>query len=151
MNLKNVNHINKFRRLAYPKNEMLIVGSGTMALLGLKKNDDIDVWASKRVISLVSKNKSFIGKKSKLDGTILYETRDGSIEIGSTFPPFKSLRKQLQRAIVIYGIHFQNPRDVLRWKKYMNRPKDQRDIRALEKYLKSEVVENYLLALEGIG
>jgi TATA-box binding protein (TBP) (component of TFIID and TFIIIB) len=75
MNLKNVKYLNRFRRLPYPKNEMLIVGSGTMALLGLKKNNDIDIWASENVLRKVARNKNFIAKKSKLDGSILYETK----------------------------------------------------------------------------
>jgi len=147
MNLKNVNHLNKFRRLRYPKNEMLIVGSGTIALLGLKKNDDIDVWASQNIMRKLSRDKQFISKTSKMDGTTLYETRDGSIEIGGTFPPFKSLKEQLKKAIVIYGIHFQNPKDVLKWKQYMNRPKDQEAIKLLKHYLSGNLAEVYLNTL----
>jgi len=147
MNLKNVAHINKARRLKYPKNEMLVVGSGTLALLGLKKNKDLDFWATKNVTRQLSYDKNFIQKRSKLDGNIMYESKDGTIEIGDSLPPFKNVKDHLKRAIVIYGIHFQSPEDVLAWKRYMNRPKDQPDIRALENYLKNKVIESHMKTL----
>ena len=151
MNLKNVNHINKFRRLPYPKNEMLIVASGTLALLGLKKNKDLDVWISPNVNRRMSRDRRLVEKKSMLDGRVMYETKDGSMEFGSTFPPFKSFKNHMKRSIVIYGIHFQSPEDVLRWKKYMNRPKDREDVRKLEKYMKQNIVELYLNSLQRIS
>lgn len=151
MNLKNVKHIDKFRKLPYPKNEMLIIGSGVMALLGLRKNKDIDVWATPNVIRKVSRDKNFISKRSKLDGSILYESKDGIIEFSSTFPPLnENLKQHLKRSIIVYGIHFQSPKDVIRWKKAVNRPKDKKDIKILKKYLKGKVVENYLGVLQSL-
>jgi len=148
MNLKNVKYINKARRLNYPKNEMLVVGSGTLALLGLKKNKDLDFWATKNVTRKLQYDSNFIQKRSKIDGNIMYESKDGVIEIGDSLPPFKNVKDHLKRAIVIYGIHFQNPEDVLYWKRWMNRPKDRPDIRALENYLKNRVVENHMKTLQ---
>jgi hypothetical protein len=112
--------------------------------LGLRKNKDLDVWATENIIKKIAKDKNFIHKASKLDGTPLYETHDGSIEIASTLPPFKDIKEHLKRSIFFYGIHFQSPKDVLEWKKYMNRSKDQEDIKLLTDYLKKNVVENYL-------
>jgi hypothetical protein len=147
MNLKNVKHLNKFRRLRYSKNEMLIIGSGTLALLGLKDNKDVDIWATKNVMNKLSSDKNFIPKKSKLDKSLMYESKDGLIEFMETLQPFKNVKDHLKRAIVLYGIHFQSPKDVLKWKKYMNRPKDQLDIKLLEKYLSGNLAEYYLNAL----
>jgi len=144
MNLKNIKHLNKFRRLKYSKNEMLIVGSGVLALLGLKKNKDLDIWATSNVISKISKDENFIAKASSLDKSVIYESKDGAIEFFSTMPPFKNIKEHLKRAIIIYGIHFQSPKDVLEWKKYMNRPKDKLDIKALEHYLSGSLAEFYL-------
>jgi len=147
MNLRNVKHINKARRLKYPKNEMLVVGSGTLALLGLKKNKDLDFWITKNVARQLENDSSFIQKRSKMDGSIMYESKDGLIELGETLPPFTDVKQHLKRAIIVYGIHFQSPEDVLYWKRYMNRPKDKPDIRKLENYLKNRVIENHLKVL----
>lgn len=151
MNLKNVKYLHKFRKLPYPKNEMLIVGSGTLAFIGIRENRDLDVWASKNVIDKVSKNKNFIEKISQIDESKLYESRDGTLEFSSSFT-FATLdfKKSMKRSIIIYGIHFQSPEDVLAWKKKANRPKDKNDIIELEKYLKNNVVENYLSILQNL-
>ena len=149
MNLKNVKYINEFRRLPYPKNQMLIIGSGAMALLGLRRNKDIDVWVTDSVIKKVAQDKNFIAKKSKMDGSTLYETKDGKIEIGSTLGiKGEDIKEHLKRAVLLYGIHFHSPEDVLKWKKAVNRPKDKKDIELLEKYLRDKVVESYLTTLQ---
>jgi len=149
MNLKNVKYINEFRRLPYPKNQMLIISSGVMALLGLRRNKDIDVWVTDSVIKKVAQDKNFIAKKSKMDGSTLYETKDGKIEIGSTLGiKGEDIKEHLKRAVLLYGIHFHSPEDVLKWKKAVNRPKDKKDIELLEKYLRDKVVESYLTTLQ---
>ena len=151
MNLNNVKYINEFRKLPFPKNEMLIVGSGTLAFLGIRPNNDIDVWATKNVINKVSKDRRFIMKKSKLENSMIYESEDGMFEITEALPPLKeSVKDQLKRAIVIYGLHFQSPKDVLEWKKLANRPKDRDDIKKLESFLKNNVVENYLRTIQSL-
>lgn len=148
MNLNNIKYINKFRRLNYPKNKMLIVGSGSMALFGLKKNNDIDIWTTEDVLQKISKDPQFVLKKSRMDGSNIYQTKDESIEIGSTLPPFKdTVIDHLRRSIIIYGIHFQSLQDVLIWKRMVNRPKDRKDIEIIEEFLKNNVVENYLNSL----
>ncbi len=144
MTLNNVKHLNKFRRLKYSKNEMLIIGSGVLALLGLRKNKDLDIWATENIISKISKDENFIAKASRLDRSVIYESKDGLIEICETLPPFKNLKEHLKRAIILYGIHFQSPKDVLEWKKHMNRSKDKMDIKALEHYLSGSLAEFYL-------
>jgi len=147
MNLKNVKHLNKFRRLKYPKNEMLIVGSGVLALLGLKENKDLDVWTTPRIMKQLLKDEKFVHTKSQLDRSVMVESKDGTLEFGTTLPPFKNLKEHLRRALIVYGIHFQSPKDVLEWKKYMNRPKDKVDIIALEKYLSGDLAEYFLNSL----
>jgi len=149
MNLKSVKYINKFRRLPYPKNQMLIIGSGAMAVLGLKRNKDLDIWATDNVIKKVAKDKNFIAKKSNLDGSKLYETKDGKIEIVPNLGiKDEDIKEHLKRAVILYGIHFHSPEDVLKWKKAVNRPKDKKDIELLEKYLRNKVVENYLATIQ---
>jgi hypothetical protein len=149
MNINNVKYINEFKKLRYPKNEMLIVGTGVMALLELKENKDIDIWCSQKVFEIVAKDRNYIEKKSKTDGFPMYERKDGKIEFMNTLPP---LREQFQayvkRAVVVDGIYFQHPKDVLKWKQLINRPKDRQDIITLKNYLRTNVTELYLRSLK---
>jgi len=147
MNLKNVNHIQQLRRLGYPLNKMLIIGSGTMALLGLKKNDDIDIWTTKDVHKRMANDRKLV--RTVKHGDVIYETKDENIEIGSNLPCTKGrLENYLKRAIVVNGFYFKSIDDVLAWKRCMGRPKDKEHIRMIEKYKKNNVVEMYLLELD---
>jgi len=149
MNLKNVKHIDQLRRLGYPLNRMLIVGSGTMALLGIKENDDIDIWTDEFVYKKVSQDKRFVSKKVGND--TVFETKDGNIEIGKSLPCTKgSVKNYLKRAIIIYGVHFKSVDDVIAWKKCMGRPKDRQHLKLLYQYKKNKVNENYLDILKTI-
>jgi len=151
MNIKNVKYMNKFLRLPYPKNQMLIIGSSVMALLGIKKNKDVDIWATPAIIKLVSRNKNFISKISKFDGSTLYESKDGSVEFVPNLAPWKgTFKENMERAIMIYGIYFQSPKDLLKWKQAANRPKDKEDIRLIKAFLKKGVVESYLNIIQNL-
>jgi len=143
MNLKNVKHIYQLRNLGYPLNKILIVGSGIMALFGLKKNDDLDLWVTDDVYKKMSKDKNLVPVKKH--GRIFYETKDGNIEAMNTLPCTKGrVEEYLKRAIIFYGYHFKSVDDLIAWKKCMGRPKDKAHIKILEKYKKSKVVEHYL-------
>jgi len=147
MNIKNVNHLIKLRRFGLPLNKVLIVGSGTMALFGIKKNDDLDLWVTNDAYKMMGKNKNF--KPVKKHGRVFYESLDGSIEASNEMPCTKGrVEDYLKRAILLYGYHFKSLNDVLDWKKCMKRPKDKEHIKLIEKYKKSEVVEAYLNTLQ---
>ena len=143
MNLKNVKYINDLRRLNLPLHKVLIVGSGTLALLGIKGNDDLDLWVSEDLFRRLKNHRQL--RPVMKHGRLFYETKDGSIEMSNTFPCTKGrIEEYLKRAIVIYGVHFKSVDDLIAWKKCMNRPKDRQHIRMIEKYKKNNVVENYL-------
>jgi hypothetical protein len=141
--LNNVNHIDKFKKLKYPPNKMLIVGSGIMALLGLKKNEDIDIWVTDDVFKKMAKDKYL--KPVQKHGRLFYETHDGVIEISNIFPCTKgNISKYLQNATVVNGIHFFSPTDLIEWKKCMGRPKDLKDIKTLERYIMKNPISELL-------
>lgn len=143
MNIKNVKHIDKLKKLGYPLNEMLIVGSGTMALYGLKENTDIDLWVTKKVYDRMLQDSRFTPNGKML------ETKDGSIEADYRFICVKqTVEEYLFRAKVVNGFHFQTLHDVLDWKKCMNRPKDHEHIKIIEDYLYNNIVENYLKQIQ---
>ena len=150
MNLKNVSHINKLRRLGLPLNKVLIVGSGTMALLGIKKNDDLDLWVTEDVFRSMKNNKKL--KPVMQHGRLFYETADGAIESSNSMPCTKGrVEDYLKRAIIVYGFHFKTVEDVITWKKCMGRPKDKVHVKMLEKYKKNRVVEYHLNVLRILG
>jgi hypothetical protein len=138
-NIKNVKYLNKLKGLGYPLNEMLIVGSGTMSLYGLKDNNDIDLWVTKKVYDRMLKNRRFSSNGKML------ETKDKLIEADHRFICVKQpVEYYLKNAEVVNGFYFMSLQAVLEWKKCMGRPKDKDHIKMIEKYLKTNIVENYL-------
>lgn len=140
MNIKNVKHLNKLRKLGLPLNEMLIVGSGTMALYGLKENNDLDLWVTKKVYDKMLKDSRF-----SPNGKML-ETKDGLIEADHRFICVKDkVEDHLKRATIVNGFYFQSLQDVLEWKRCMGRPKDHDHIKMIEDYMKkNNILESYL-------
>ena len=143
MNLKNVRYIDKLKRLGYPLHKTLIIGSGTLALLGLTENDDLDLWVTKDVMQKMGRDKRF--NKKLIYNKVMYETKDGAIEVSAKLMCTKGkVEDYLKRAIVVNGFYFKSIEDVLYWKKCMNRPKDREHIKQLQQYQKRNVTELYL-------
>lgn len=59
MILENVNYIDDLKKLRLPLNKVLIVGSGTLSLLGLRKNKDLDLWVTEDIFKLMGKHNKF--------------------------------------------------------------------------------------------
>jgi hypothetical protein len=149
MKLKNVKHLDELRRLRLPMNDILLVGSTTMSLLGLKENDDIDIWSTNKAFKLMANDKNLIPVKK--NGRLFYESKSGNIEISNKMPCTKGpVENYLKRSILIYGIHFQSVDDLIDWKKCMGRPKDKEHLKLLYQYKKNKVTESYLDLLKRI-
>lgn len=137
-NLKNVNHIKQLLDLGLPKNKLLIMSSGVMALFGIRKNRDLDVVVTKDVFNKLGKNKKLIYSHRKLSDNPSYKTPDDNVEIYGTMWPFKlSVERYLKMAIVVKGVRFLPLRKVIKWKKKLARHKDKRDIQLIQKYIRS--------------
>jgi hypothetical protein len=132
MNIKNVRHIKKLKELGYPLEKMLIVGSGIMALYGIKDNDDIDIWATRDVFNKIRRDPRFLSTGK------LYKTRDDTIEVGAGVVGLQGQKVEdyLKRAVKANGFYFWTLNDLMKWKKMMGRPKDLDDIQKINDYVK---------------
>lgn len=141
MNIDNVRYIDEFRKLKYPKSEMLIVTSGVLALFGLRKNKDIDVLVKPSTFRKMLLDKSFKFTKSITKGGLALSSKDSHIELFNV-PIVGNLMENFNRAFTVNGVLFQSLEDLIKWKKVLNRSKDYLDIKLLEEY-----VENYFTFL----
>jgi hypothetical protein len=117
-----------------------------MALTGLKKNDDIDVWATPDIFRKMKNDKNLNAVQKH--GRLFYESPDGIVEISDRFPCTKGgINGYLKRATVVQGIHFMSLEDLRAWKQCMGRPKDKVAIRKIDRILKHPVAENLILLL----
>lgn len=104
--------------------EVVVGAGGTLTLLGLRKEtSDIDVSVSVSLMVRFLKAGTayhYFGSTLVVEGDHLVDmlSRDREIEI-----------------ICVDGVWCESPETVLAFKRHLNRPKDQADIKALERYL----------------
>jgi 8-oxo-dGTP pyrophosphatase MutT (NUDIX family) len=120
--------LQSLKALNLPSNSYAITGSGPLAIRGLREAHDIDLIVKENLWNVLSKNypvdeKGFI--------------KIGDIEITKNC---LNLTPQLNEIIDncdwIRGYPFIRLEDTVLWKQYLNRPKDQADIKLIEDFLK---------------
>ncbi len=133
--LSRVKYIDRLRRMRYPLNKILVVGSGIMALAGMKTNDDLDLWAAPDVFKKMKNDRNL--KAVMKHGRLFYESHDEAVEISDQFPCTKKggINPYLKRAVVVQGIHFMSLEDLRDWKKCMGRPKDKIAVQQINRLL----------------
>lgn len=129
-----VKQMNGLRKLNLPRDEFAICGSGPLAVREIRDSHDIDIIVKKKLWKQLAKkypvhqsdnNRNFI----QIRDIEMYE---------DWFPLLENAGKFIETADVINGFRFVKLDYVMKWKKIMNREKDQIDIKLIEKYLKKQ-------------
>ena len=127
--------ISETKKLGFDTSEFIVIGSGLLAALELRKVDDIDLVVSEKIFELFANNPDWSKKKFD-DGT--FYLCNGIYEIGldwdstDTLPNLDDLKLY---EIVIGEVPFINPQRLIKWKKWKGRKKDFEDIKLIEQYL----------------
>ncbi len=114
--------------LSLPKNSFVVVGSGILAVLGLRQSDDIDLIVTKELF-----------EKLKIEGWETSYWQDQVVlkkdvyDVGTTWLG-QTLEELLPNAQTINGIPFLSLTDLRQWKTMMGRPKDLKDIALIDAY-----------------
>lgn len=114
--------------LSLPKNSFVVVGSGILAVLGLRQSDDIDLIVTKELF-----------EKLKIEGWETSYWQDQVVlkkdvyDVGTTWLG-QTLEELLPNAQTIDGIPFLSLTDLRQWKTMMGRPKDLKDIALIDAY-----------------
>lgn len=137
------NFVERVKSHAYlPLDEVIVVGSGVLDVLGLREANDIDLLASVAAFERIKLEPSLSskfepGEENASEANFL---EGGEIEI---WLDWREVDGQLwdydylnQSAFCVDGVKFAAPEKVLQWKRAMGRSKDRRDIKLLEEYLR---------------
>ena len=119
--------LEELKCLNLPSGEYAIIGSGPMAIRGLREANDIDVVVKKTLwLELL---KRFVPYDSK-------HIRIGNIEIWGNFINLtERIDDVIDSAELLAGYPFVTLQDTLFWKKFLNREKDQKDLKMIEETL----------------
>ncbi|HOA47312.1 MAG TPA: zinc ABC transporter substrate-binding protein [Candidatus Pacearchaeota archaeon] len=129
MNKKFEKLLDELRKLDLPDGKYAILGSGPLAVRGIREARDLDIIVTDDLYKKLQKEYSQ-NDKIKL----------GKIEIFSANgwrSKFGDLTKMIKKAEKIQGLRFVCLEDLIEWKTKLGRPKDLEDIKLIKDYLKS--------------
>lgn len=120
-----------------PKEEFIVLGSGILAALGIRKAGDIDILVRPALFAEL-KNRAWKYEVIEIAGRPREKVSKGVIEAFKDFwweEGEWELNKAFEIATKIRGVLFIPLRMFLTVKKKMNRDKDRKDVVLIEKYL----------------
>ena len=131
--LRNHHLIRKLLALNLPPDDFVVFGSGPLMAYGLRESRDLDILARGAAWEAAAR----CGQPmTKPNGTEYVSCGDGEIEVFRNWGPGEwDTDRVIDTADIIGGIRFASLDYTLRWKRTLNRPKDQEDIRLIEAYL----------------
>lgn len=132
----------KVKQLSLPADEFIIIGSGLLEQLGIRKSGDIDLVLSETLYEKTSQDtanwkelRSESGEGYLVNNHLPAEAwRD--LPTGESEEDFESL---MEHAARYEGLAFVNLSFVRRWKVWRNRPKDIQDVALIDKYKEDTV------------
>lgn len=141
-----LNLINEFKKIldevGAGYENVVIGGSAILGGLGLKKINDLDVNVGAEEFEKLKKHPdAVIDEKRPGTWRIRFQTDAGEIEVFSSPWIFgeEDYMAEGTPTTELQGIKHWAPEHALKWKKFMNRPKDKSDIELLEKQIKGEM------------
>ncbi|HPS21386.1 MAG TPA: hypothetical protein PLO44_01100 [Candidatus Paceibacterota bacterium] len=129
---KKFNIFEKTKELNLPFGKYVIVGSGLLDALGIRPASDIDIAVSKDLYEELKKDQTW--KQEELHDQIFLQKDIFTIIPRLNWEKYETTSEQaINSAVVIKGTPFMSPEELLKFKKALNREKDQEDIKLLEK------------------
>jgi len=119
--------LEELKKLGFPPEKFAVFGSGPMAVRGMRDIQDLDIIVKDDIWAVLLKDHTPSKKNN--------EIKIGNISIFNQWKPwFDDINPLIDTADVIDGIKYVKLDYVVKWKKIMNREKDQNDIRLIEEY-----------------
>lgn len=132
-----MNIIEKLKSLNLPSDQYVVISSGTLDVLGIRKANDIDLSITQELHEQLRKTGEW--KEEVRYGKIFLLKEDIEINPDVSWKDYKTTTKELiETALVVNGINFMNLEEVIKFKKALGREKDFKDIELIEDYLKGK-------------
>lgn len=130
--------VTKVKTLHLPKNSYIVFGSCPMAVLGIRKANDIDLLVSPELKKQLKKDGWKELRKNANDIPLVYDVFEAHDNWNfSSYSP--TLENLLATAMNIDGVPFASLEEVRKWKACGERPKDIADVKLIDDYLTKQV------------
>lgn len=131
-----MNIIEKIKELNFPKGQYVVVGSGILDVLGIRKSNDIDIAVTKELHNKLREsgewkeneryNRIFLNKDIyEIIPQLNWEDYDTTTE------------EAISSATIIEDIPFMNLNELIKFKTALGREKDFKDIELIKEYQKN--------------
>ncbi|KND48895.1 MAG: hypothetical protein AB200_00510 [Parcubacteria bacterium C7867-005] len=132
-----MNIFEELRMLDLPKGEYVVIGSGIMGALGIRKVTDLDFIVTPQVFDRL-RSEGWEYCEIEIEGRIRQKLVKGSMEAFKDFwynGEDRDTVQMIRDAEMIEDYPFMSLDDLLKFKKSLDRPKDHEDIKLIEEYL----------------
>lgn len=130
---KKVNIIEKIKELNFPPDQYVVVGSGILEALGIRKAADIDMAVTPKLFETLLATGEW--ETEEKYGKIFLKKDGFDISSKLSQPNYPTTTEEaIESALVIEGIPFMNLEELKRFKLSRGREKDKADIALIEKY-----------------
>ena len=131
-----MNIISKIKELNLPIGQYVVVGSGTLDILGIRSAIDIDIAVTKEFHQKLRETGEW--EEVKKYGKIFLKKDVFEINPELRWEKYNTTIDQaIKSALIIDGIPFMNLEELCKFKKALGREKDLKDIILIENYLKT--------------
>ena len=135
------NIIEKIKELNFPPDKYVIMGSGTLDVLGIRPASDIDIAVTKDLHEKLRKTGEW--KEVEMYGKIFLEKGDIDIIPQLDWEAYKTTTEEaISSAILVEGIPFMNLDELCKFKTAMGGEKDFKDIELIKKYQENKEISN---------
>lgn len=128
-----MNIIQKIKELNLPSNKYVIVGSGTLDILGIRSAFDIDISVTKDLHEELRKSGEW--KEEEKYGKIFLKKDVFDINPELRWEKYKTTTEEaITSALIIEDIPFMNLDELIKFKQALGREKDIKDIELIKIY-----------------
>ena len=127
----------RVKELGLPLEQIIVIGSGILDQLGVRRAEDVDIAASSELIKKLSKDYGDWTKKFDGNQRLYFVKIDGSAELwdGWEFDgQVVGYDDLLNHSVVYDDIRFVNLEFLRRWKNWRGREKDTRDVELIDEW-----------------
>lgn len=134
-----MNIIQKIKELNFPKDQYIVVGSGILDVLGIRKSDDIDIAVTKDLHQKLRQTGEW-EEHERYDRIRVFLKKD----VYEIIPQLNwenyntTTEEAISSALVIEDIPFMNLEELIKFKTALGREKDFKDIELINEYLNNK-------------
>lgn len=133
-NMKSI--IEKIKDLNFPAEQYVVVGSGTLDALGMRKASDIDIAILPELHKKLCGNSDW--EKEEKYGKIFLKKEGIDIIPSLDWSEYPTTTEEaIQSALIIEGVPFLNLQELKKFKNALGRDKDFEDIKLIDEYLRA--------------